>query len=96
MSSIDEKLTELRAGDGFYRDGIAVVALMIEDIRASNLADDLTLAVPGGAAGVELNGGAPIYLVQADNGDCVQATFSGIVAYLEGDRSEVAGPAQAG
>jgi len=77
-------LSDLRDPDGYYRDGIAALRLMIEEINASNLADDLTLALPAGAVSVELNGGVPVYLVKADDDFFEQATFSEIVDYLEG------------
>ena len=92
MSSMDEKLDKYRDADGYYRDGVEVLALMIESVRACNLADDLTLDLPAGAVCVELNGGVPVYLVQGDEGgDFEQATFSEIVDCLEGAHHPEAG-----
>jgi len=89
--SDDLKLDEFLDADGYYRDGIAVLGLMIESIRACNLADDLTLSLPVGSVSVEMNGGAPIYSVQDADREWEEATFSEIVGYLEGAHHPVNG-----
>ena len=80
-------IREIQDSDGFYGDGLEVLAIIIRLILSRNDIFDYEISLPGGlGVCVDFCGGVPSYLIKTDCyvDNFEETTRSGAVAFLEG------------